>query len=604
MATYQIQGPGGAVYSVDGPDGADPSAVIQSLGAGKSAPANPNAPQGVLGEIALGGRELGEGVLDTLAAPSILQDSISNLISRASNRFLGTHRPMITPFSAKLSDALTQAGAPVPTTPNEQLASAAIRGGAGALTGLGVLGPLGVSTSAPNAIRAGLSGVTGGTSADIARQAGAGPAGQFVAGLAGGFTPAALEGGASAVSSLGGLARPFTRGGQAQLAANTLTRNVSNPTAAITNLSNAAPIVPGSLRTAGEASGDVGLLGLEKGVRARNMQAFGERISQQNAARQAELASVGGTPADIAAARALRTATTDPMRESALASGGTSDATPVVAKIDQILGSAAGKREVPNAALTWLRGKLQGVTDPATLYAVRQDLNDAMAGKLGGDLSKFKLARSQLIEARSALDDAIEQGAPGFKAYLAKYRDMSPPIDQMTAIQRLQQRASSGLDTATGQPFLSTPKFDAGLRALSEKSSGPTPLRLTPDQTTRLNAVREDLQRGNALSSPTVRAPGSDTFQNFMLSQRLRSLGNFAGHIPLVGKALRSAGEFVDQRVNAELSKAMLDPAYAAKLLQQGTLPKPVAASLRNMLAPYGVGGLLANSPYPALEAR
>src|SRR6185312_9090387 len=136
-----------------------------------------------------------------------------------------------------------------------------------------------------------------------------------------------------------------------------------------------------------------------------------------------------------------------------------------------------------------------------------------------------------------------------YKAYLARYAEMSDPIEQMEAIQGLQQKASSGLDTATGHPFLSAPIFARGLPSLLDDG------RLTPSQTVGLNAVKEDLQRGSALSSPTVKAPGSDTFQNFMLGRNVT--GGLVGHIPLIGKYLHGVNDLVDQRVNQELANAM-----------------------------------------------
>lgn len=642
MATYQVSGPGGAVYHVDGPDGADPSALVRAIGgqSGQTSAPTANAPRGVLGEIALAGRDVGEGVFDTLALPGEASDAITNLVNRASNRFLGTHRPMITPFSTKLSDALTQAGAPVATTPGERLASAGVRGTAAALTGVGVLGlGSGALASVPNAVRAGAAGLTSGASSDIAREAGAGPVGQFAASLAGGLTPVAFEGGLGAFSTL---ARPFTRAGQAQLAANVLRREATNPQAAAANLQNATPLVPGSLRTAGEASGDPGILALEKGIRARNPGPFGSRISAQNAARQTELTAVGGTPADIAAAERTRETATAPMRQAAFVNARTlAPANPPAAQqsvildqsgtpfvqapsqtaavapsinavhdtIDDILDSPQGAREAIGKTMRWAKGLIGEHIDPETLYEVRKDLQLAQQDRLqptGRDAPNASMlgqARGQLGQVIRSLDDAIESAAPGYKAYLARYGELSQPIDQMEAIQSLQQKASSGLDTATGHPFLSAPQFARQLSTTLDRANGSIPLRLTPDQVQRLQAVREDLQRGNALSRPTVKTPGSDTFQNFMTGRRLG--GGLVGHVPVVGKYLRGINDFVDQRVNEQLTDAMLDPQLAARLTRLGVPPQTVRAALagtmRTRALPYAAGPLAA-LPTPAMK--
>lgn len=882
VATYQVSGPGGALYHIQGPEGADPSEILAAMqgqpGAAASASA---APSGWLNDIALAGRDVGEGVLDTLAAPHDLGIAAQNAVTGLSNRLLGTHIAPGRTFSGQLSRALTYLGAPVPSTPDQQLGASLIKGATGALTGAGALEVGGLA----NQVRAALAGASGGGSADVARQAGAGPVGQFVAGTVGGFAPSALEGVLPALDprlSVNPLTRAFTRAGQAQLAANTLVREATDPVAAAANLSTAEPLVPGSMRTTGEASGDTGLLALEKGIRARNPAAFGERISQQNAARQAELAAIGGTPADIAAAQAFREQETAPMRERAFAaargqpmtlfrgerpgatggymnggavwttpdrnvaeqyaadqlgprdfaspngraaagqvhqynvtlrrpyvltqdklpefaqlfapgeaeSGGyldldgsmgdrpgliglsatarqnlldqgydsviahaeavrpegeppsvillkppggtplpsnagaapalgprntaTSDPTqdsilqwlaknprgldsteaaaqgldpsqfnapesmvgikrafrrggmsfdeaaealhqagypvadeagnydpnvllnaldselrgnpvysigntrrfaeleqqmgdanpaaPVDAAqapqtfpgrapikqvhdtIDQLLASPAGARESIGKTLRWAKGLIGENDDPETLYEVRKDLALAQRDQLqpGGrdapNATMLAQARGQLGKVIGSLDDAIESAAPGYKAYLSRYRELSEPIDQMSAIQGLQQRTSSGLDTATGEQFLSGPQFSRQLRATLERSDGPFSPNLTPEQTQRLQAVREDLQRAGAVGNPTVRTPGSDTFQNFMTGQRSGS--GLLSHIPVIGKFLAPVSKYVDARVNAQLSDAMLDPQRAAQLLRQGTLPLPVRLAL------------------------
>ncbi len=733
LATYEVSGPGGAVYRVQGPAGANPAEILGAMGAHASSAAAAPTGGGLLNDLALAGRDVGEGVLDTFAAPHDLGIALQNGMRSLSNRVLGTHLAPQPTFSGQLSRALTFLGAPVPKTPEQQLAASAIKGATGALTGGAALGIGGIA----NTVRAMLSGATGGTSADLAREGGAGPTGQFIAGLAGGLAPAALEG---TIPTVRALARPFTRAGQTQLAANTLVREATDPAQAATNLENARTIVPGSMRTSGEASGDTGLLALEKGIRARNPGAFGERISQQNAARQAELAALGGTPADIAAAEAFRDSETAPMREDAFAAArnlraanpaptedggpvaiaprnyatsdasqdsilqwlakhprgidsteaqaqgldpsqfGTSDAmvgikrafrkggmsfdqaaealhqagypvsdelgyspnvlldaidselrgnpvyslgntrrfaeleqqmgdqNPAVQPtgaqpaqplpgrapikqvhdvIDQLLASPAGARESIAKTLNWAKGLIGTHDDPETLYEVRKDLALAQRDQLqpGGrdapNATMLAQARGQLGKVISSLDDAIQSAAPGYKGYLSRYSELSEPIDQMQAIQNLQQRTSNGLDTATGEPFLSSPQFARQLRSTLERADGPFSPRLTPDQTQRLEAVREDLQRAGAVGNPTVRTPGSDTFQNFMTGQRTAS--GLVPHVPFLSKFLAPASKWIDSRVNAQLSDAMLDPQRAAQLLRQGKLPIPVRLSIARM---------------------
>lgn len=551
---------------------------------------------GVGREVALGSRSVAEGIAGALATPHDLGIMLQNLIAHGVNRLAGTNIPDKKTFAQELSDVLNESGAPQPQTTAERYGSAALRGASGAVAGGGVLNAAGAALSP---VRAAIAGVTGATSQEAARQAGAGPVGQFAAGLAGGFAPAALESTATGAGRIAtSVVRPLTNAGQQDMAAQVLQSNASDPTAAAANLNQAAPIVAGSARTTGEASQDVGLLALEKGVRGRNTAAFGERLSEQNAARQAALANAAGTPADIAVAQQARTAATTPMRDQALNSGGTADVAPVHQTIDAILESPAGKRESVNSAVSWAKQQIGDNTDPASLYEIRKDLQLAQRGKLqpssqnAPNASTLAQARGQLGQVVDSLDDAIEAAAPGYKAYLQRYSDMSKPIDQMKVIQEIQRRSQlTQADVTTGQNFLGAGKFSQALDAAIQKNGNT----LTPEQTQQLNAIRTDLQYGQAINSPLVKAPGSDTFQNLSIAQVIGAGSNPAtAAMKALGKPLqwlyKAAGS--DSKVNEILANAMLDPKVASTLLTRAT-PSTMAqfaAQLRRNVASASIG--------------
>lgn len=712
---------------------------------------SPSLLDSMLRQIALGGRNVGEAVFDTFAAPHDLGIGLQNLMRAGANRVLGTNLKPQPTFAGNLSNALTQSGAPVPKTTGEQYASAIERGVAGALTGGGALGAVSPALSTPaNLTRAGIAGVTGATASEATKQAGGGPGLQLVAGVLGGLSPGAIEGITREGASLAGRAvRPLTRSGQEQMAANLVSRQATNPQAAAANLATAQDIVPGSARTAGEASGDAGLLALEKGIRARFPGLFGQRISEQNAARQSELTALGGTPADIAAAESARDAETAPMRDAAFAQarqlramnapadaldvqgppviakrnyttpdptqdsllqfmakhsqglnsaeavsqgidpsdfllgnlgirrafrkGGVSfdqaaetlhqagyqvadeagnyspnvllDAidgelrgqpvysvsntrrfaeldnglgnpygdpvpagsaptitTPVHQTISQILASPQGARESIGKTMRWAQGLIGDHTDPETLYEVRKDLSLAQQGRLqpnapdAPNASMLAQARSQLGKVVESLDNSIESEAPGFKAYLARYKELSQPIDQKRTIQDIQNRATlSSMDITTGHSFLGSAQFD---RALDTAIENPG-MKLSPEQLQRLEAVRTDLKYGAALHSPLIKAPGSDTYQNLSLAQVLGA-GATDPHpaLRLLARPLswvyRAAGS--DDRVNDILARAMLDPKMAHALLQRATPASVTTLSsrLRAVLGPYGIGAAAA----------
>jgi hypothetical protein len=534
-----------------------------------------------LRQIALTGRNVGEGVVGALAAPNDLGVITRNWMRKGINK-LGMHQFEMEPtFMEGFSQSMTDLGAPVPETKGEQYAAAGIKGVTGALTGGAGLGQLGTLGSG---VRMATAGATGGVSSDAARQAGLGPGWQFAAGMAGGMLPSVGEelvrlGTTTAANVI----RPMTKTGQENIAANIMANQADDPAAAAARLNAAQPIVPGSMRTTGEASGDIGLLALEKGVRGKSPAPFGQRLSEQNAARQAELAALGGKPADVTAAMKARDAATGPMRDAALGPAGVKTAAtdPVHAKIDAILASPVGKRETVSSSLGWAKKLIGDETDPVALYEIRKDIQLAQRGKLqpssptAPNASTLALARGELGDVVKSLDDAIESVAPGFKAYLQRYSDMSKPIDQMKVIQEIRRRAElTSADISTGQNFIGNAPFARALDAAVQKNGA----KLTPDQAQRLEAIRTDLQYGQAINGPLVKAPGSDTYQNLSIAQVIGT-GSTTAHpaLRLLTKPLdwiyRIGG--TDESINAILADAMLDPKLAATMLQKAT-PKSV----------------------------
>jgi hypothetical protein len=565
-----------------------------------------------LRQIALTGRNVGEGVVGALAAPNDLGVITRNWMRKGINK-LGGDFEMEPTYMQGFSQAMTDLGAPVPETKGEEFAAAGIKGVTGALTGGGGLGQIGTLGAGA---RMATAGATGGLASEGAKQAGLGPGWQFAAGLAGGMLPAAGEELVRlAGTTASNVVRPMTKAGQQEIGARILREQADDPAAAAAKLDAAAPIVPGSPRTSGEASGDIGILRLEKGVRGKEPAPFGQRLSEQNAARQAELTALGGAPKDIAAAAAARDATTGPMRTAALGPAGqkVAPADQVHAKIDSILASPVGKRETVSSSLGWAKKLIGDETDPVALYEIRKDLQLAQRGKLqpssatAPNASTLALARGELGDVVKSLDDAIESVAPGFKAYLQRHSDMSKPIDQMKVIQEIQRRAQlTSADITTGQNFMGNAPFARALDAAVQKNGA----KLTQDQVQRLEAIRTDLQYGQAINSPLIKAAGSDTFQNLSIAQVIGAAPtNVHPALRVLAKPLdwmyRIGG--TDEAVNAILVDAMLDPKLAAAMLRQAT-PKSVQSfseALRIRTLQSGVGaGLGSSQSLPSESSR
>jgi len=142
--------------------------------------------------IGLGVRSTIEGLAGLPAAAADLAAYPVNAASRAI-----TGEPLIPSYRNTLSQGLTDAGLPTPSSGTERLLDAATRGVASVPAGLGVGGLLAGSASpvaagVGNLLRSApgaqaVAGGSAGASSELARQAGAGPEMQQVAGLAGGL---------------------------------------------------------------------------------------------------------------------------------------------------------------------------------------------------------------------------------------------------------------------------------------------------------------------------------------------------------------------------------------------------------------------------------
>lgn len=581
MPTVQIEGIG----KVSFPDEMSPEQITQAIET-EILPQKTSDDGGSGRQVALTGRAAGEGVLGAIgtageamsglatgraASDAVLKqqtgrNQLQMEIADFNQRF-GADLPEASSFAELLSGLLTKAGAPTPETSGEKLRFAGVSGTAAALTGSPGAGPA-------NAVRAGVSGASGGTASEFVKQQGGGTLAQIAAGVAGGVTPLALEQtGRTAAATVGGavkLARPLTRSGQEQVASNVLARSASDPKAAAAKLAAVNEVVPGSAPTSGPASGDVGLMALEKGIRGKEAAAFGMRESEQNTARQMALEKTAGTADDIKDLKTARNDATGPMRDAALNSKTPANATPVVAKIDEILASPKGERMPVKNALNEFRGRFEGKNEPARLYEIRKDIGDAMEGKLGSEKSVYKLARAELIEVRKVLDDQIEAAAPGFKAYLERYKELSKPINQKEVLQEIQRRAQSTVaDITTQRQFISPAQFSRAVSAAAKKGK----VELSAEQTQAIKAVQADLDLGNAINSKLIKAPGSDTFQNLSIASAITAGGNKTVHpfVDALTKHLKWLYKAPDEKINQILAEAMLDPKFASSLLKRAT---------------------------------
>ncbi len=196
--------------------------------------------------------------------------------------------------------------------------------------------------------------------------------------------------------------------------------------------------------TVGQVTGNRGVAMTESGARSRNPGAF---VNNDDALREALTGKISAMrpdgPTDSDAIRTsidatersyqmARDAEALPLLRQAEASGAVVDASPVVAKIDQMLMS--DKRPAVRTALAAAKKALNvagGEDLDATvsgLYEARKAIGDLIKGRDESGTGRW--AQTELVEIQKALDEQINNVAPEFGQYLQKYREGSAPLSE------------------------------------------------------------------------------------------------------------------------------------------------------------------------------
>lgn len=345
---------------------------------------------------------------------------------------------------------------------------------------------------------------------------------QVGTGLAvGAIAPSAGDAALAAGRTIGNTARalvdPFTESGQSRVAMNTLLRFANGGPTQV----NANPLVPGSLPTLAEATGNAGVAGLQRTMRDIQPNAFMQREADNAAARSAQLEATTGTKADIAAAEQARDTQAQQSLGAVFGNAGPANAAPVVQAIDSILAGPGGQRSAVSSSLNRIRsmvvdpqsGAVQ--SDPNILYqSVRKEIGDLLDQRMANANPAGLQASRELLAVRDELDNAIDGAAPGFKQYLSDFASASKPISAMEHLQGL------NLTDASGNVTLA--KVQNALNGIAKQQGKPgvnSAKAISQQQVDELTALRDDLLRQQNLGKG--KSVGSATAQNLAIQNVL-----------------------------------------------------------------------------------
>lgn len=357
----------------------------------------------------------------------------------------------------------------------------------------------------------------------------------------------------------------------------------ANPAQVRQALNRPSEIVPGSLPTTAEASGDIGLANLQRTLQSTNTGGFnsaitarqeGNNLARVNAIREA----FGG--ADDAAAEAIEAARNETTRRTLrpIANISLQDITPVQQVVDRLIVKNAAAPLVRDALET-VKAELPNIKTVQDAHNVRQYIGQLIGGQVEGKAGA-KLAQRELITVNSILDRQMKKAFPEWGKFLREHKAGSREAGQVKFGARLLDKSNSARDAA-GNPVLNA----TALRAIKNpdtlaKAANPTFKRASADamleqpQKETIDAVRRDLER-QMNTWGRGKAVGSNTFQNLSGGASLQqSAGPLA---PLVGMADPSSGFALaivndmrrrgGERVATLVSEAMMDPQRAAEIL-------------------------------------
>jgi hypothetical protein len=346
-------------------------------------------------------------------------------------------------------------------------------------------------------------------------------------------------------------------------------------------------VVPGSLPTAAQKASPLGLTEFSAlGASAAKAlpTPYYARESANEAARLASLRTVGGTPDDLTAAIAARTAATDPLYAAAEARKFLADPKLMALSDDPYI-----KQAMPEAARLSQSQGITFETNPTLyLHNVKISLDDMLSKT--GDTALARGARSQVMDVRKRLLGWLENKVPEYGAARTTFAEKSKPINQMEVGQYLEGKLTAPLEGGTERANVFATAVEDAPGTLKRATSNEARFKaltdvLTPDQVQVITAIRNDLARVQktktqarlgASASPDAQRLASAAGENLRAPPLLNRVATVAGDIMsrLKGK--------IDRKLAIQLATEMLDPEVAANVLEK---------AMKNQMRAAKVGG-------------
>ena len=561
MARYEVTGPDGAKYEITAPDNLTESQVLemarQQIGGGQPSDADkelysPTAGMSGTQKFLAG---TGKAFSDTaLGVKQLLGMASEQDVMEARER----DKPLMQTGAGMAGNVIGNVAATVPMAFVPGVNT--IGGAAAAGAGLGMLQPAGSLEERGKNVMYGAAG--------------------------GAAVPAAVTGFRTAKAFV----EPFYQGGRERIIGRALnSASGGQANAAIQNLRQAQPLVPGSLPTVGEAAGVPSLAATQRAAMAASPAATNQLTARQVAQNEARIAALQGATPNVPAARAAREAAAGPLYEQARQAGfDPAVAQAIEPQIQALLARVPDDLVAQARTLAQVSG--ESVTDMGSVQgahylkrAIDARINQA---RRGGDVDTARA----FTGLQTAYLDVLDQLNPTYQQARQTYAQMSAPVRQGQVMEAIGQQGTNFRGDLTPAAF-SRAATDRTAQAVTRRPDATLANSLDPQQLQTVRNVQADLLRSD-YANTAGRGVGSNTVQNLAYTNLLDSAGVpswVRGMAPagVAGNVAQRFGQIAyrdaNERITQELAEAMLDPQRAADLMTSGMVTPQMQAVIQGL---------------------
>lgn len=440
------------------------------------------------------------------------------------------------------------------------------------------------------------------------------------------------------------LAAPWVNPGK--IANEWFQNNVPNDILTYEKLKNPTTYVEGSKPTAAMVLGIPAVSQMENGLLKNpdNMQKFLQRTTENNEARLSRLTALGGTDAELQAAKEARDKFNREQRFNLLDNPATSqpvDVGSVLDTINQKLTGPEGVNDVTRAGLVSAKNALERAlikpkaapdvydetgfkllqpTQPpgprivpaAIADEARQNLRQFLSDNATNSVVSSK-QQGALNDLQPAITQAIEGANPGYSDYLAGFRTHSQPINDMETVREILANFGGRKPNAVGDVNVPLGILRNALTTAGKKEFG-----LHPDTQSAIEGMIQDLQReavpeatrginsatqfnfenqpwinrqiygagysGDKLGAPAVLGALSGGLGGLLTGSGQYGIGAGAFAGMKAGQMLGASGA---ARVRAAMADRLLNPEMVASAIKpQEKAVSPLAKQLASLLPP------------------